>query len=238
MVNPGRLFELCFSLFLFQKIQNLKDRMRILKESEESEATSTTTTNGSSSQNQDCPNHESLEESLCSLSPNTSGTLKGVEQSSGSTPCADETASSALDQTQPSTKHEANSAPDLEAVSNPGACNSATEGDSEVKLERLKLIDGAGDGCVSESKEEEEEEEGASSGQADSRAMNAMSPTSYSLFKECLEHVPEMNLPWQSMRNVRQCKCGVAFSYSVRKVCTLVYSVIIIITCTVKPALI
>jgi hypothetical protein len=45
-----------------------------------------------------------------------------------------------------------------------------------------------------------------------------MSPKSYAIFKGFLVHPPQMNLPWQSMRSVRQCTCGVAFSYSVRKV--------------------
>ena len=47
-----------------------------------------------------------------------------------------------------------------------------------------------------------------------------MSPTSFEAFKGLLEHVPEMNLPWQSMRSIRQCTCGVTFSYSIRKVIT------------------
>ena len=45
-----------------------------------------------------------------------------------------------------------------------------------------------------------------------------MSPKSFATFKGFLVHTPEMNLPWESMRSVRQCTCGVAFSYSVRKV--------------------
>ncbi len=57
-----------------------------------------------------------------------------------------------------------------------------------------------------------------------------MSPRSYSVFKNNLIHIPEMNLPWGSMRNATKCMCGVTFSYSVRKVslqivrdCTYVY---------------
>ena len=45
-----------------------------------------------------------------------------------------------------------------------------------------------------------------------------MSPKSFATFKGFLVHPPQMNLPWESMRSVRQCTCGVAFSYSVRKV--------------------
>ena len=45
-----------------------------------------------------------------------------------------------------------------------------------------------------------------------------MSPRSYAVFKSELIHVPEMNLPWESMRNTTKCGCGVTFSYSVRKV--------------------
>ena len=45
-----------------------------------------------------------------------------------------------------------------------------------------------------------------------------LSPDSYTCFKEYLNHVPEMNLPWQPLRSVWQCPCGTAFSYSSRKV--------------------
>lgn len=45
-----------------------------------------------------------------------------------------------------------------------------------------------------------------------------MSPRSYALFKSELVHVPEMNLPWESMRKTTKCGCGVTFSYSIRKV--------------------
>lgn len=45
-----------------------------------------------------------------------------------------------------------------------------------------------------------------------------MSPTSFEVFKGFLVHMPEMNLPWESMRSVRKCTCGVTFSYSKRKV--------------------
>ncbi len=45
-----------------------------------------------------------------------------------------------------------------------------------------------------------------------------LSPTSYSTFKGFLNHTPDLNLPWQSMRSVSQCGCGMAFSYSRRKV--------------------
>ena len=45
-----------------------------------------------------------------------------------------------------------------------------------------------------------------------------MSPKSYSVFKDYLVHPSEMNLPWQPMRSVTQCSCGIAFSFSVRKV--------------------
>ncbi len=45
-----------------------------------------------------------------------------------------------------------------------------------------------------------------------------MSPRSYSVFKSSLVHIPEMNLPWESMRNTSQCACGVSFSFSTRKV--------------------
>ena len=37
-----------------------------------------------------------------------------------------------------------------------------------------------------------------------------------------LLHIPEMNLPWHHLRGVTKCTCGVAFSFTRRKVC-LVY---------------
>lgn len=46
----------------------------------------------------------------------------------------------------------------------------------------------------------------------------SLSPTSYSTFKDFLNHTPDLNLPWQSMRSVSQCGCGMPFSYSRRKV--------------------
>ena len=45
-----------------------------------------------------------------------------------------------------------------------------------------------------------------------------LSPRSYSVFKNNLLHVPEMNLPWALLRTSSKCSCGVAFSYSTRKV--------------------
>lgn len=45
-----------------------------------------------------------------------------------------------------------------------------------------------------------------------------MSPRSYSVFKNNLIHVSEMNLPWAPMRTASQCGCGVTFSYSTKKV--------------------
>ena len=45
-----------------------------------------------------------------------------------------------------------------------------------------------------------------------------LSPDSYSKFKEFLNHTPDLNLPWQPMRSVSQCGCGMAFSYSRKKV--------------------
>ena len=48
------------------------------------------------------------------------------------------------------------------------------------------------------------------------------SPTVTADFKRYLEHLPEMNLPWQPLRTVSQCSCGRAFSYLVFKVCVCV----------------
>ena len=45
-----------------------------------------------------------------------------------------------------------------------------------------------------------------------------LSPLTYSSFKDHLEHIPEMNLPWQPMRAVQQCCCGTTFSFAIRKV--------------------
>ena len=36
--------------------------------------------------------------------------------------------------------------------------------------------------------------------------------------RDLLLHVPEMNLPWQSLRSVPQCLCGHTFSFTSRKV--------------------
>lgn len=47
---------------------------------------------------------------------------------------------------------------------------------------------------------------------------DVMSPSSYSMFKESLLHVPELNLPWEPLRTASRCGCGVTFSYSTRKV--------------------
>ena len=58
-----------------------------------------------------------------------------------------------------------------------------------------------------------------SSGPQPTDSSIVLSPKSYSVFKNNLIHVPEMNLPWSSMRNTTSCVCGVTFSYSVRKVC-------------------
>ena len=46
-----------------------------------------------------------------------------------------------------------------------------------------------------------------------------MSPESYSSFKECLVHIPEMNLPWAPLTTTSECGCGIIFTYSKRKVC-------------------
>jgi len=45
-----------------------------------------------------------------------------------------------------------------------------------------------------------------------------LSPRSCSIFRNNLLHVPEMNLPWTPLRTSSKCACGVAFSYSTRKV--------------------
>ena len=67
------------------------------------------------------------------------------------------------------------------------------------------------DGGQTQSRGEEEEEYSRDQ-------TGTMSPKSFATFKGFLVHTPEMNLPWESMRSVRQCTCGVTFSYSIRKV--------------------
>lgn len=52
-----------------------------------------------------------------------------------------------------------------------------------------------------------------------------LSPNSYSVFKDFLNHNPDMNLPWQPLRSASQCSCGVAFSYSCKKVSTFINGV-------------
>ena len=49
-------------------------------------------------------------------------------------------------------------------------------------------------------------------------ASSRMSPESFTTFKDHLDHIPEMNLPWQAMRSVPRCSCGTAFTFSTRKV--------------------
>ena len=44
------------------------------------------------------------------------------------------------------------------------------------------------------------------------------SPTSPAEFKGYLDHLPEMNLPWQPLRSVTRCACGRAFTFLVSKV--------------------
>ncbi len=56
-----------------------------------------------------------------------------------------------------------------------------------------------------------------------------LSPNSYSTFKKFLNHTPDLNLPWQSMRSVSQCGCGMAFSYARRKVSRVCNCAIIVL---------
>ena len=44
------------------------------------------------------------------------------------------------------------------------------------------------------------------------------SPTSTAEFRGYLDHLPEMNLPWQPLRSVTRCSCGRAFTFLVSKV--------------------
>lgn len=44
------------------------------------------------------------------------------------------------------------------------------------------------------------------------------SPTPVSNLKDYLTHIPEMNLPWQSLRSAKTCSCGRAFTILVSKV--------------------
>ena len=44
------------------------------------------------------------------------------------------------------------------------------------------------------------------------------SPTSSAEFRGYLDHLPEMNLPWQPLRSVTRCACGRAFTFLVSKV--------------------
>ena len=44
-------------------------------------------------------------------------------------------------------------------------------------------------------------------------------PTSAADLSSYLDHLPEMNLPWQPLRSVIRCACGRAFTYLVTKVC-------------------
>ena len=75
------------------------------------------------------------------------------------------------------------------------------------------LIDGAAGSNSSDS-----DEELAVLRRRERSATALLSPLTYTSFKDHLEHIPEMNLPWQSMRSVHKCCCGTAFSFAIRKV--------------------
>lgn len=49
-------------------------------------------------------------------------------------------------------------------------------------------------------------------------AQVCFSPRSYTDFKDHLEHIPEMILPWESLRRHSKCSCGISFSFTARKV--------------------
>ena len=50
-------------------------------------------------------------------------------------------------------------------------------------------------------------------------AQVCFSPRSYTDFKDHLEHISEMILPWESLRKHSKCSCGISFSFTARKVC-------------------
>ena len=58
--------------------------------------------------------------------------------------------------------------------------------------------------------------------QSDTRDSKRLSsspcPTSTADLRSHLDHVPEMNLPWQPLSSVTHCSCGRAFTYLVSKV--------------------
>ena len=58
-------------------------------------------------------------------------------------------------------------------------------------------------------------------------------PSSTAEWRRYLDHLPEMNLPWQPLRTVTQCSCGRAFSYLVSRVS--VRSPHVVITMTICP---
>ena len=89
-----------------------------------------------------------------------------------------------------------------------------TQAEAEIaESEELNSVDTVDNLCTAAAAATEPDPEDHSTDRT-----GTMSPKSFATFKGFLVHPPQMNLPWESMRSVRQCTCGVAFSYSVRKV--------------------
>ena len=68
---------------------------------------------------------------------------------------------------------------------------------------------------MEESQSEQQSDEETMSGKTKAVRRKRMSSV---YLRDLLLHVPEMNLPWQPLRNVSQCPCGHTFSFTSRKV--------------------
>ena len=108
---------------------------------------------------------------------------------------------------------------------NPANTENQAQAETEItESEKLNSVDTATNSCMAAAAMEPDlEDHRASTTEPDPEdhstdRTGTMSPKSFATFKGFLVHPPQMNLPWESMRSVRQCTCGVTFSYSVRKV--------------------
>lgn len=96
---------------------------------------------------------------------------------------------------------------------NPANTEDQAQAETEItESEKLNSVDTAANSCTAAAAMEPDSEDHSTD------RTGTMSPKSFATFKGFLVHPPQMNLPWESMRSVRQCTCGVTFSYSVRKV--------------------
>ena len=107
----------------------------------------------------------------------------------------------------------------------PGPSSTAVDGAAASSLSTSttgQSADRVTDSTPAGSKEEEKESEVPSRSppppSLSSRSRLSPSPSSPAEFQSYLDHLPEMNLPWQPLRSVTRCSCGRAFTFLVSKV--------------------